>query len=182
MRGQKHVHQNGVDPGNVDQAEPEPAPPKQEPTFAEWQVLLDHTTDEELGLQLTIQHLMFSTESGRAYLEFVTRYRPDLEKYPLDFMQLVATYEALGWLDQLIAEPRLGTDPSFFIWKDIWNDSDAGLADGYKDLIGISKNMEDRAPSEEVRSRLRFVREAIERELNGEVYMERKRALAGGNI
>lgn len=150
--------------------------PGREPTIKEWQLLLDYAAEAEPDIALPIQLLLLNSESGRAYLEYVTRYRPELREDPLDFIQLYITYEALELFNRLLMEPRFGTDPDFLLWKDVWKKQEPDT-DDYGDLIRLARGMEDQATTEEERVRLRAVREALERELQGEEYIEQKERL-----
>ncbi len=151
--------------------------PGREPTMKEWQLLLDYAAEAEPEIALPIQLLLLNLESGRAYLEYVTRYRPELREDPLDFIQLYTTYETLELLNRLLMEPRFGTDPDFFLWKDVWNKPNGDMSDEYQDLIVIAQGMEDQAPTEGERLRLKTIREALEREFRGEEYLEHKNKL-----
>ncbi len=123
---------------------------------------------------------MLNSPSGRAYLDYATRYRPDLGKYPLDFLHLVEAYEARELLERLLAEPRCGTDPKFFIWKEIWNDASRGPSYRYTEMIKLAQAMDAHMPNDEARERLRLVRQSVEREPFGEIYIECKRDLTEG--
>ncbi len=53
---------------------------RHEPTLHDWQDLICFVAFEDEKLRNTVYLLLRSTESGRAYLERVTRYRPEIEK------------------------------------------------------------------------------------------------------
>lgn len=153
-------------------------PSKREPTIEEWHQLIESNSEHEPEIQRTIQILMQNSATGRAYLEYVTQYRPELrDDEELAFIQLVTTYEALELLKQLLAEPRSGTDPDFFLWKDVWGKPADETVYDYEDIIVVAQAMENDSTDEIERARIRAVRESVEREFEGERYIKRKNSL-----
>ena len=166
---------NEIDPGSP---EPLARAAHEELTIEDWQRLVDANAEKDADVQRTIQILMLNCASGRTYFDYVTRYRPELrEEEHLDFFELITMYEAIELLNRLLAEPRCGTDPDYFLWKDVWDKPDVDPSYEYEDLVFVAHAMENQASVEAERTRVRVVREAVERELRGEEYIRRKNAL-----
>ncbi len=143
-----------------------------EPTLEKWHAALSSIVGEEPPVvQEIVEFSLRVSKSGTAYLEGAKRLRPNLEIGPdIDLDEIVATYDAATLLSQLIAEPRCGTDPHFYIWKDIWKCSFVGASDLYGLAIEISRTLEARARTEAETARIQQVRAAIENELHLEKY------------
>ncbi len=73
---------------------------------------------------------------------------------------------------QLIEEPRCGTDPTFWVWKDIWKDSNLGVSEYYHYAIEIARTLERRSKDKAEKARLRQVRAALHNELSLETRFE----------
>lgn len=146
-------------------------PGEREPTFEEWHEVLTEIVDPtENLLQQTIEFFLRTTASGKAYLGGAKRLRPDLEIGPaMDLDEVLATYDAMTLLGKLIAEPRCGTDPTFKVWKDIWQGSEVGPSSYYTLAIEISRVLETRSKNEAEKMRLQVVRAALEDEFSMEV-------------
>lgn len=149
---------------------------QRDPTPTEWRALLAFVSDEYPAVELTVRLLLVSTRSGQELVAGAKRLRPSLDvSGPLD--EITLTYDAAELLDRLLAEPRFGTDPEFFIWMDIWRDETIGPSPLYDLVIEMATMRETDATDEPARQRLRVVREAVERELAGEKYIEQKSRL-----
>jgi hypothetical protein len=138
-----------------------------EPTFTEWHVVLTAIVGDEPKLvQQTLEYFLRTSESGKAYLEGAQRLRPTLKigrGFKLD--EIIGTYDAMTLVGKLIVEPRCGTDPTFFVWKDIWKDPTVGASELYDYAIEITQVLEARSENEAEKTRLRQVRTALENEL-----------------
>ncbi len=148
------------------------APPNgRDLTMEEWHALLIHAAGENETIRGAVEFFLRTSLSGNAYLEAAKRLRPALQiDGELQLDEVIATHEAAALIGRLIAEPRCGADPEFFIWKDIWQDSTVGDSHLYAIAIEISRSRESRTSSPEELARIRAVRAAIENELRLEAY------------
>lgn len=138
-------------------------------TLTEWHEVLSEIVDltEESAVQRTMVHFLRTSKSGKACLEGAKRLRPDLEiGAGLDLEEVLAAYDTMKLLAQLIAEPRCGTDPTFYVWKDIWKSSWIGPSDYYPLAIEMSHVLEARSETEAEKVRLQQVRAALENEFS----------------
>lgn len=137
-----------------------------EPTLKEWHQILTEVIDPTENLvQRTMEYFLRRSETGKAYLDGAKLLRPNLDiGVDMDLDDVVSTYDTMTLLDKLIAEPRFGTDPTFFVWKDIWKDSNLGPSEYYVLAIEIAQVLETRSENEAERARLKQVREALENE------------------
>lgn len=137
-----------------------------EPTFEEWHAALTEIVGEKPRVvQRIMEFFLRASGSGRAYLEGAKRLRPSLEiAVDLDLDEVLSTYDTMTLLGKLIAEPRFGTDPTFFVWKDIWQSSCVGPSDYYALAIEMSYVLEARSENEAEKARLQQVRAALENE------------------
>jgi hypothetical protein len=143
-----------------------------EPTFEEWHEILVEVLDPTGSLvQTTMEYFLRRSESGKAYLEGAKRLRPNLEiGVGMDLDDVVSTYDAMTLLAKLIAEPRYGTDPEFYVWKDIWKESSVGASEYYTLAAEIAAVLESRSENEQEKTRLAQVRTALENEFRFEKY------------
>jgi hypothetical protein len=177
MKKKRQPSQGGLPPETEETNVRDAQPVQQEPTIENWYTLINMVSQYD-ELQIGVQFLLLGSVSGRAFMDYVTEYRPEIGNGPIfDFLDLAIFYETRKLLERLIAEPRLGTDPDFFLWKDIWKDPDRGVSYHYQNLIEVAQAMEEETTNAEDRARLRLVREGVERELQGEEYRQRKNAL-----
>lgn len=142
------------------------------PTLEEWHAALTEIVGEEPRVvQRIMEYFLRASENGRAYLDGAQRLRPTLKiGKKLDLEEVIATYDAMTLLSKLIAEPRCGTDPQYFVWKDIWKDSTVGASQLYGMAIEISRVLEGRSENEAEKARLGQIRAALENEWNLEKY------------
>ncbi len=143
-----------------------------EPTLKEWHEILTEVIDPTENLvQRTMEYFLRRSESGKAYLEGAKRLRPNLETgLGMDLDDVISTYDTMTLLAKLIAEPRCGTDPEFYVWKDVWKSSSVGAAEYYTIAIEIAQVLEARSENEEEKARLKQVRTALENEFRLEQY------------
>ncbi len=150
---------------------------EREPTLKEWHAILTWIVGDNDQVQGAMEFFLRTSPSGSAYLEGAKRLRPTLEiGRGLDLAEVIATHDAATLLGNLIAEKRCGSDPHFYIWKDVWKDSTVGASEQYELAIEIARGMEARASNHAEVARLREVRTAIENELHRKICRLAKRA------
>lgn len=137
-----------------------------EPTLQQWQDLIGFLAFEDRALRHTVSLLLKATESGRAYLERATRYRPRFEQLDtLDFEAMADAFDALERLEELIADPHFGVELGVLDWEGLWDVVAAVATEDFHRLIHLSYVLEQRAATEADRERIRCVREGLDAEL-----------------